>query len=293
MRAATEDLGHVLTDHDAHTVTTAQQTLVALPADVQTPAQLYISMDGVLAHIHEHGWKELKVGCISTTRTCRTRRRAGEHDIRAQQQSSVARLSDAATFGWHQWAEAARRRVEQAEEVVVIGDGAHWIWRLAEEHFPEATQSVDWYHASEYVWNAATSIFGQASAERTAWAKQQLDSLWQGKLAAVRAALQAHEHLAGEVTAARSYLTSHQERMRYAEYRARGLQIGSGTMESSWKQLVSARLKLAGMTWNAEGADAVATVRAWLKSERWDEAMRLRPVPKRTYRRRPAEVAAA
>jgi hypothetical protein len=74
--------------------------------------------------------------------------------------------------------------------------------------------------------------------------------------------------------------------MDYPTYRARGLQIGSGTIESACKQLVSARLKLAGMIWNTAGAEAVAVVRAWLRSERWDEAMRLRPPPRRTYRRK-------
>ncbi len=59
--------------------------------------------------------------------------------------------------------------------------------------------------------------------------------------------------------------------------------IGSGTIESTCKQLVSARLKQAGMIWDAEGAEAVAVVRAWLKSDRWNEAMRLRPVPTRGY----------
>lgn len=155
----------------------------------RVPERFYISMEGVLAHIHDHGWKEIKAGCVYTTRICRSRRRAGEHDIRAQQQSYVASLSDAATFGWPLWAEATRRELEQAEEVVVIGDGAHWIWRLAEEHFPGATQIVDYYHASEYVWNAATTIYGETSAERTVWAKQQLDYLWQGKLVEVLASL--------------------------------------------------------------------------------------------------------
>ncbi len=73
--------------------------------------------------------------------------------------------------------------------------------------------------------------------------------------------------------------------MDYPTYRARGLQIGSGPVESACKQLVSARLKLAGMIWDAEGAEAVAVVRAWLKSDRWNEAMRVRPVPKRGYQR--------
>ena len=65
--------------------------------------------------------------------------------------------------------------------------------------------------------------------------------------------------------------------MDYATYRARGLQIGSGSVESGCKQLVSAWLKQAGMIWEASGAEEVAAVRAWLKSERWAEAMALRP----------------
>ena len=95
------------------------------------------------------------------------------------------------------------------------------------------------------------------------------------------------------MTDAISYYTTHQARMDYPAYRARGLQIGSGTIESTCKQLVSARLKLAGMIWDADGAEAVAVARAWLKSGRWDEAMRLRPPSQRTYRRQTAPPAAA
>ena len=109
VRAATEEGGHALTNHDAQVVTSAQQTLLAPPAEVQTPARLYISMDGLLAHIHDQGWKEVKVGCIYTTRTCRSRYRPTQPDIRVEQQSYVASLSDAATFGWPLWVEANRR----------------------------------------------------------------------------------------------------------------------------------------------------------------------------------------
>ncbi len=91
------------------------------------------------------------------------------------------------------------------------------------------------------------------------------------------------------VEAVVSYYTEHQTRMEYATYRARGLQIGSGSVESACKQLVSARLKQAGMIWEARGAAAVAVVRAWLKSERWEEAMALRGVRTRGYRRQRAD----
>jgi hypothetical protein len=144
LRAATEDLGQALAAHDQQRVTTAQQTHLPPPADKATPARRSLSMDGVLAHIHGDGWREVKVGCVSTTRTRASREHPGKLEVHAQQQSYVAALTDAQTFGWQLWAEACRRGVMQAEEVVVIGDGAHWIWNVAEEHFPGATQIVDW-----------------------------------------------------------------------------------------------------------------------------------------------------
>jgi hypothetical protein len=114
--------------------------------------------------------------------------------------------------------------------------------------------------------------------------KIQLDALWAGKVDDVLRELE--QRAAGEkVTAALSYYTTHRTRMDYAAYRARGLQIGSGSVESGCKQVVSARLKGAGMIWATEGAEAVAVVRAWLKSERWQEAMELRGAPKRGYER--------
>jgi hypothetical protein len=293
VRAATEDLGSALAHHAEQVVAIAQQTHTAPPAASPAPPRLYLSMDGVLAHIHAAGWKEIKTGCVYTTRTRVSRKRPDKVELRAEQQRYLAALTEAEPFGWQLWAEACRCGLRPESEVVVLGDGAHWIWNVAESHFPHATQVLDWYHASEYVWNAATAIFGEGSAPRRDWAKQQLDALWDGQVAQVLAALEPYRSKGEGVSAAISYYTTHQARMDYPAYRARGLQIGSGTIESACKQLVSTRLKLAGMIWDADGAEAVAVVRAWLKSERWDEAMRLRPPLHRTYRRQTTARSAA
>lgn len=287
-RAATEDLGSLLTSHAQQIVTTAQQTHSPPQAACVAPPRLYVSMDGVLAHTHDAGFKELKTGCVYTTHARRSGTQPKQVELRAISQSYVVALTDAETFGWQLWAEACRRGVQAESDVVVLGDGAHWIWNLAATHFPQATQIVDWYHASEYVWNAATTLFGEASEKRKAWAKVQLDALWDGKVDQVVAALEPYSSKGEGVSDAVNYYRTHRTRMDYVSYRARGLQIGSGTIESACKQLVSARLKLAGMIWDGEGAEAVAVVRAWLKSQRWDEAMRLRPPPQRTYTRQAA-----
>jgi hypothetical protein len=128
-------------------------------------------------------------------------------------------------------------------------------------------------------------IHGETSAARAHWAKQQLDALWEGRLDEVLEALAQQAGDAGAVDAAVSYYTTHRSRLDYPSYRARNLQLGSGTIESTCKHLISARLKQAGMIWSEEGANAVSAVRAWLKSGRWQEAMVLRPQPRRSYQR--------
>jgi hypothetical protein len=288
VREATEQLGALLLEHQAQP---HAQPAMSAPERATASAKsspLYITMDGVLAHLHHRGWSEIKVGCCYHTHARVDRLRPERLDIRADSASYLTTLAEAQTFGWQLWQEGLRRGLLAADEVVVLGDGAHWIWTIAEKHFPRATQILDWYHASEYVWNAASAIWGEASRQRCEWAHTQLDKLWESKVAEVLSELERWISRGEAVEAALNYYREHQTRMDYASYRARGLQIGSGSVESACKQLVSARLKQAGMIWEAGGAEAVATLRAWLKSERWEEAMALRGVRRREYRRRQA-----
>jgi hypothetical protein len=178
------------------------------------------------------------------------------------------------------YAEAMRRGGAKREQVV-IGDGAAWLWSLAELHFPEATCILDWFHASEYVWNAAKAIWGDADEERKAWAERQLGLLWAGRVREVIAELETEERGGAELERAATYFTNQQAKMAYPTYRARGFPIGSGAIESGCKQMVSGRLKGAGMRWEAKGAQGVVKVRAWQRSGRWEEAMGLRSRPQR------------
>jgi hypothetical protein len=286
VREATERLGQVLIAREAEILEEAQTT-TTLPGVRMPPApRMYISMDGLIVHIHDEGWKEIKLGAIYTTTSRVSRKRPEKLEVRAVAQSFVTDLADAARFGPRLWAEAAQRGVLAADEVVVLGDGAHWIWNLAQEYFPGAVQILDWYHATEYVWTAAHAISSQGSDLAKRWAAEQLERLWEGKVAEVITTLQEHLSAGPAVEETLTYYTNQQQRMRYAEYRARGLQLGSGTIESGCKHVLAARLKQAGMIWDREGALAVATVRTWLKSGRWEEAMQLRVARRRGYQRR-------
>jgi hypothetical protein len=282
-RAATERLGRTLDAAERHAVAAAWAGhLPPLPAT--TVARLYVSVDGVLVHTHA-GWKELKLGAVYTTVTAASRTRPAKLLIRARDISYVGDITDPAALGRLLWCEAARRGVLGAVEVVAIGDGAHWIWNLIAEHFPQAIQIVDWYHASQYVWAAAQALYGEGTDPARAWAAARLDELWDGAVGKVLTALQATGRTGEAVTEAITYLTNNQHRMRYAEYRARGIQIGSGVIESGCQHVIGARLRQAGMIWNVDGARAVAKVRTWLKGRRWAEAMALRPPLQRATQR--------
>ena len=293
VRDATEQLGTVLLAHQALPLEQRTPSQPCSSSAASKPARLYITMDGVMTHLRERGWSELKVGCCYQTSSHADRKRPGHVELRAHTPSYLSTLEGAESFGWQLWQEAVRRGVLQAEEVVVLGDGAHWIWSIAERHFPGATQIVDWYHASGYIWSAASALWGEAGTERESWARSQLKLLWEGQVDEVVNELEQRHGQGEAVEAARSYYHEHKRRMDYASYRARGMQIGSGSAESACKQLVTARLKGAGMIWQAAGAEAVAAVRAWLKSERWEEALRLRGAPRRSYQRKAADCAGA
>jgi hypothetical protein len=290
VRASTEELGQCLAAHEQHLLATAQASSSEPPLRQPPAARMYISMDGVQVHIRGAAWKEMKLGSVYSTCERRTRRQRERCTVSTVAPSFVADLTEAATFGPQLWAEAAARGVQLASELVVLGDGSHWIWDLAAEYFPEAVQILDWYHASSYLWAAAHTIYGDGTELAKGWAGEQLRLLWEGKVEQVIATLHKHADAGTAVEQALSYYTYHKGRMGYDQYRARGMQIGSGTIESGCKQVIGARLKQAGMIWAVEGARAVAKVRSWLKSGRWAEAMALRPARQRKVRQERAAV---
>jgi len=117
------------------------------------------------------------------------------------------------------------------------------------------------------------------------WAKHHLDLLWEGQVTTVIAHLEAISSHKSALQPMLTYFRNHQQRMRYDLYRAQGLQIGSGTIESGCKHVISARLKQAGMIWSHDGARQIAKLRARLKSRRWDQTIALRSFAPRSYLR--------
>ena len=189
----------------------------------------------------------------------------------------VARRTAKGGFGWLLYQLAVECGLEQAKQVVVLGDGAPWIWNLAAEYFPGAVYIVDLYHAKEHVWDVAHAVFGGATAAATAWATPACSLLEQGQTANLVCAIQALPPIAPEPGQARSiperavdYFTTNAERMRYPVFHAQGMHIGSGIAEAACKTIVSTRAKRCGMRWTPEGLDALLPLRTAVLNGAYD-----------------------
>ena len=197
-------------------------------------------MDGVRILGTDGGGREVKVGVVQPVRS--TPRAAAGTGQRRGRAGTRRRLRSPAGAGG---ASPGRGR---GRPVAVLGDGAEWIWHLAAEHFPTAIQIVDWFHASERVWELGRALLGRDTAT-AAWVAAQLDRLAQGQAATLAPAWQALP-CRGDSAAVRdaqvTYFTNQASRMAYDRYRAAGWDIGSGMVESACKHLIGAREKGAG-----------------------------------------------
>jgi len=172
--------------------------------------------------------------------------------------------------------EARRRGFDQATRRVVLGDGAPWIWNLADELFPGAIQIVDLYHAKGHLWDVAKAIYGAGTDLAEQWAKQRRDELDEGNVNAVLSALRAHAATNEEARKCLGYVVHNQHRMRYPELRAHGLCVSSGVVEAGCKVAIGTRLKRAGMRWTVAGANAIIALRCSKLSDRFDDFWRRR-----------------
>ncbi len=189
----------------------------------------------------------------------------------------VARRTTAEDFAPRIYALAQAAGGRRAKQVVILADGAKWIWGLAEEQFPGAIQIVDEYHAREHVWEVARAAFAGHPSERDAWAKAVTDQLAEGKVEEVIAAIGRLAPMTPEPGKARSipeveadYFRTNAERMRYPAFRAQGMHVGSGIAEAGCKTVVSTRAKRSGMRWTPAGLDAILAVRTAVLNQDFD-----------------------
>ena len=217
------------------------------------------------------GTREVKIGCFFT----QTSRDPDTGDPLQDPGSAtyISTFEPAATFAAHAKAEYHRRGFDQIRQPIVLGDGAKWIWTIADEHFPAATQIVDYFHAREHLADL-TKTLTPVLTDPVAFEQALVDHLDLGDTTAIAAAVDALDlpqsapDLAKPAATEIGYFTGNHHRMQYADFRANGYYIGSGPVESACNTIVKQRAKRAGMHWTIQGLDPVLALRTLHQSAR-------------------------
>jgi hypothetical protein len=249
-------------------VVRTQEPAAALDA---APGQLTVETDGVMVRYLD-GWHEVKLGLV-----------AGWEAGQLRVPSYVAQRAGPEQFGLRLLAEAARRGALEVVDwdgpptdrssavlrsVLILADGAPWIWNLAADQFGARTEIVDFYHAAEHLGTVGKALYPEDAEAARTWATEQIHTLRDQGIGPVQDALHAAKAstVAGAETlrVERGYFRTNAARMAYPDFRAQGLPIGSGAIESNAKRVVQQRMKRPGARWSPDGAQAVLNVRCQL-----------------------------
>jgi len=171
------------------------------------------------------------------------------------------------------WAEAMRHGLGQTQEVLIIADGAVWIWNLAADRFPRARQRLDPWHALQHLWAVAHALHPEDEAAAVAWIKPLKERLLDSQGVEVIAQLdELLKRLQGSqhevVEAERNYLDNNRQRLDYQGAKERGEPLGSGAMESTCKQY-QVRFHRSGQFWTRRGDEALMCLETFWRNSRW------------------------
>jgi len=225
-------------------------------------------MDGQPAHT-----REAKLGCVFTQTAW------DEEGFPIRDPGSTTytgAIETAEEFGKRLYLEAWKRGWSRAEKKVVMGDGAEWIWNLAQLHFPGAVQIVDLYHARQHLWELARKLYPNDEASQRAWIKaHQKRLLDKGKIEklvlAIRSIHSTNPEVADKIRTEADYFERNAERMRYPKFRKQHLFVGSGVIEAGCKTVIGSRLKQSGMFWTLRGANAILALRCCHLNGRFED----------------------
>ncbi len=216
--------------------------------------------------------REAKLGCVFTQTTWDSEGYA----IRDPDSTTyVGAIETAEEFGKRIYLEAWNRGWSRAEKKVFMGDGSEWIWNIAEQHFPGATQIVDLFHARQHLWDLARKLYPSQEAEQRRWMMVHQDLLDEGKIEELVAALRAidspNPELADKIRIEAGYFENNTERMRYPKFRSQHLFVGTGVIEAGCKALIGSRCKQSGMFWTVRGANAILALRCCQFNGRFED----------------------
>ena len=237
---------------------------------------LVIPVDGCQAPERD-GWHEVKVGTLYVNES---RCRIGTNRGKLLRKEYLATLEKSEGFGQLLWQRAQAVGLEQAGQVVCMGDGAPWIWNLVEMYFPSAVQIVDFYHALEHLWSVGEALWGNRDTclATRSWVRHYRKGLKQGRVDLVIGAMERGQELRPKSWSAESaktvrlnleYFRTNRDRMPYRYYRKLRFPIGTGAVEGSCKFVVQSRFKRPGSRWSHEGLGRMLALKLARLNGRW------------------------
>jgi hypothetical protein len=162
-----------------------------------------------------------------------------------------------------------------------MGDGAEWIWNLAEPYFPGAVQIVDLYHARQHLWELARKLYPNDEVKQKVWIKaHQRRLLDKGKIeklvVSLRSIRSRNPEVIEKIRTEADCFERNAERMRYPKFRKQHLFVGSGVIEAGCKTVIGSRLKQSGMFWTVRNANAILALRCCYLNGRFEDYWEVR-----------------
>lgn len=239
--------------------------------------KLYIMTDGLQVNTRvedENGstWKEMKLGPVFCDKDVIER---GDGSYTITNKEYVSYFGSASEFKKFVFAAAARAGYGKMKEVVVIGDGAQWIWNTCEELFPDAVQILDYYHLSENTNNYAKLLYSEDEIGRKKWVNQILNAVTDGKTDEAVKLVEENKlkKVPEPYVNLYTYMKNNRGRINYKEYKEKSYYIGSGAIESGNKMVIQQRMKQSGMRWGIAGGQYIAALRTKHESNLWDKVV--------------------
>ncbi|OQA12862.1 MAG: hypothetical protein BWY63_03695 [Chloroflexi bacterium ADurb.Bin360] len=217
-------------------------------------------------------WREMKSGIVFRAQDV-ARTQSGRGIVLEKHYESYR--EDVEEFGRRLYALALRCGLHQAQRVFVVADGALWIWSLSENHFKGAFEQIDFYHASQHLWEVANALHADPKQAR-AWIEPLLHQLRHGGEAGFLDSVEGFLRLANDLDADKQaiiesnvqYFTKNKKRLHYARNSRRGCPVGSGAMESTCAQFQD-RFKRTGQFWKISGEQALMSLELIRRNSEW------------------------
>ena len=240
---------------------------------------VYAQFDGSMLFT-DQGWQEVKVGRVFIAADCQQLAQQGQRgQIKCSQYAAL--LGNCRDFT-PRLDSLIRPQLEAGRRLVLITDGAQWMRKWMDEHYPKAEQILDFFHVCGHLSEFAKAVAGQGVEDPDRWYECQRQALLEGQLPQLIARIERLPLARADSLSRRdkllSYLRENSYRMDYKRYQDQGLMIGSGAIEAAHRTLVQQRMKRSGQRWSEDGANNLLNLRVCMMSGQWPMLIRhIRP----------------